>query len=611
MRQLTASEISALQQQGCCAENWNTVKVSEGFSTQHIHNTCFSGLIELGVFQQTFTFADGFSRHAGICNANLHNCKVADDCYIGNVRDRIANYNIGAKTYINNVGLITVEKECSFGNGVQVAAINEGGGREITIYDQLSSHTAFFVAAYRNKTSAVAHLEQLAAAYTEQQKSSTGSIGEGATIVNCNTIKGVKVGNGAKLNGCSWLENGTISSSVESPAEVGADVIAHDFIFCKKSEVGAGAQILRCFVGEGSLVGEQFAATDCFISCNCQFFHGEGASVFAGPYSVSHHKATLLIAGAISFFNAGSGSNQSNHAYKLGPNHQGILDRGSKLASSSYLLWPAHLGAFTTVLGCHKEHPDTTELPFSYLLEKNGVPYVLPAANLRSVGTMRDADKWPKRDCRNADCKLDTLTLDMLNPFTMAQVIKGAKVLEDLLANAGQNECVQHKGLNIKVTAAGKGLRLYRLAIAKYKGDVLAKHPNCTNSTATTTEWYDLGGCILPVSALGELEKVASVAELNAVFESCGRNYAADEWNWAVQQFPELNDKAQHAKVISEWENAVATLNTMAITDAEKEYAPASMLGYGLDPDGENAQADFAAVRGKFDDNSFIKQLRS
>ena len=53
---------------------------------------------------------------------------------------------------------------------------------------------------------------------------------------------------------------------------------------------------------------------------------------------MTHHKSTLLIAGLFSFMNAGSGSNQSNHMYKLGPIHQGILERGAKTSSDSYIL---------------------------------------------------------------------------------------------------------------------------------------------------------------------------------------------------------------------------------------------------------------------------------
>lgn len=69
----------------------------------------------------------------------------------------------------------------------------------------------------------------------------------------------------------------------------------------------------------------------------------------AGPFTVSMHKSSLLIAGMYSFLNAGSGSNQSNHMYKLGPIHQGIVERGSKTTSDSYILWPARVGAFQKI----------------------------------------------------------------------------------------------------------------------------------------------------------------------------------------------------------------------------------------------------------------------
>lgn len=66
--------------------------------------------------------------------------------------------------------------------------------------------------------------------------------------------------------------------------------------------------------------------------------NGEACAIFAGPYTVTHHKSTLLIAGMFSFMNAGSGSNQSNHMYKLGPIHQGTLERGAKTTDSYILL---------------------------------------------------------------------------------------------------------------------------------------------------------------------------------------------------------------------------------------------------------------------------------
>ena len=95
--------------------------------------------------------------------------------------------------------------------------------------------------------------------------------------------------------------------------------------------------------------------------------------------------------------------------YKLGPIHQGIVERGSKTTSDSYVLWPAKIGAFTLIMGRHYKNPDTSDLPFSYLIERDDQSWLAPAVNLRSIGTIRDAMKWPKRDKRKDKNKIDCI----------------------------------------------------------------------------------------------------------------------------------------------------------------------------------------------------------
>ena len=97
-------------------------------------------------------------------------------------------------------------------------------------------------------------------------------------------------------------------------------------------------------------------------------------SVFAGPFTVSHHKSTLMIGAMFSFMNAGSATNFSNHMYKLGPVHQGVFARGTKCGSGSYMMLPVRIGPFTTVLGHHTAHVDTSLMPFSYIVESDLCP---------------------------------------------------------------------------------------------------------------------------------------------------------------------------------------------------------------------------------------------
>ena len=47
----------------------------------------------------------------------------------------------------------------------------------------------------------------------------------------------------------------------------------------------------------------------------------------------------------------------------------------------------------------------------------------------------------------------------------------------------------------------------------------------------------------------------------------------------------------------------------MITLDAEKEFSATSRFGYGIDGDQSVADADFTAVRGTAEGNSFIKSL--
>ena len=152
-----------------------------------------------------------------------------------------------------------------------------------------------------------------------------GTISEGAHLQNCRTIENVSIGPFSEVDGIYRLINGTIISCKQDPTYIGAGVIAENFIFLDGSHISQSAMIFNSFVGQGCVMGKQYSAENSVFFANCQGFHGEASSIFAGPYTVSHHKSSLLIAGYYSFLNAGSGSNQSNHMYKLGPIHQGIV----------------------------------------------------------------------------------------------------------------------------------------------------------------------------------------------------------------------------------------------------------------------------------------------
>jgi len=392
-QQLTEANIQQLTTQNCSSPDWSQVFISKTSDLQRIKNVQFSGTVKLGNIEGENIAFGGVKRANGIYNAHLHNCEIGDNPFIKNTENYIANYKIGDNVIIENIGHIAVNGVSTFGNGTTVEAINEGGGREIPIYDNLSAQVAYILALYRHRDKLVANLKKMITSYTECIKSDIGTIANNVTILNCKSIQNVNIGPSSKLEGVSSLKNGSLNSFEEAPIYIGPEVMAENFIISSNSTVDNATIISNCFVGQGCILDKHYSAEHSVFFANSQGFNGEACSIFAGPYTVTHHKSTLLIAGMFSFVNAGSGSNQSNHMYKLGPIHQGIMERGAKTTSNSYILWPSKVGAFTLVSGRHYKNVDSSSLPFSYLIESNDESLLIPGINLRSVGTVRDAQK--------------------------------------------------------------------------------------------------------------------------------------------------------------------------------------------------------------------------
>jgi hypothetical protein len=533
---------------------------------------------------------------------------------------------------------MAVFEKSSFGNGVKVCPLNEAGGREVPICNELSAHVAYMLALYRHRTKLIQNLQNIIEDYVSKVSSDMGEIGDNVVIRNCGCIKNVLVGPFATLKGCLELMNGSINSNESAPVHLGIGVIAKDFIISSGSDVNEGAMLDRCFVGQACQIGKQYSATDTLFFSNCQGFHGEAASVFAGPFTVTHHKSSLLIAGMFSFLNAGSGSNQSNHMYKLGPIHQGVVERGSKTTSDSYILWPAKVGAFTLIMGRHTTHPDTTNLPFSYLIENNNESHIVPAANLRSVGTIRDAQKWPKRDKRKDPKRLDQINYNLLSPYTIQKMYAGIALLKEL-QNISGRECstYYYQNTRMKESSLIKGIELYRKGIMKFLGNSIIKRLECTRFTSIEEirerlkpdtkiglgEWVDLSGLILPLSEVTKIIKKVesgeydSIQKLNDYFAEVHQNYYTYEWTWAVKKLEEELGKGIEdftiediIGIVKEWKEAVISLDKMLYEDAKKEFTLTTRTGFGADGDEEQKKKDFENVRGVFEQNPFVVEVQ-
>ncbi|MBF1417705.1 DUF4954 family protein [Prevotella histicola] len=551
-RSLTFEEIDTLERNSCWAEDWSRVEVAEeGFQAKYFHRVMFYGDIRLGSFQQNIEIAKDFVKHSGINDATLRNVTVGDDCLIEKVGNYINNYTIGNDCLISNISVMETTEGASYGEGNLISVLNEvGDGNVILFHDLNSQFAAFMVKHFNNKDlkNAIRRLVSEEIARTNPER---GTIGNNVKIINTREITNTIIQDDCEISGASKLSDCTILSSENASVFIGTGVICENSIISDGSSIINSVKMQDCFVGEACQIANGFTASQSVFFANSFMANGEACAAFCGPFCASHHKSSLIIGGMFSFYNAGSGTNFSNHAYKMGPMHWGILERGTKTASGSYLLMPATIGAFSVCFGKLMHHPNTTALPFSYLIAEADKMFLVPGRNITTVGLYRDIRKWPRRDMRPQHSQKSIVNFDWLSPFTVGEILRGKKILENLRQASGDNvSSYNYHEYVINASSLRKGIKYYDIALRIYMGAVLKRAHKWGFFGKPETEiglgkWDDLSGLLLPASEEqrlideikdGTLETIQEVIDR---FHEINDNYRIYQWAWTYRMILE------------------------------------------------------------------------
>lgn len=551
-RSLTFEEIDTLERNSCWAEDWTRVEVAEeGFQAKYFHRVMFYGDIRLGSFQKNIEIAKDFVKHSGINDATLRNVTVGDDCLIEKVGNYINNYTIGNDCLISNISVMETTEGASYGEGNLISVLNEvGDGNVILFHDLNSQFAAFMVKHFNNKDlkNAIRRLVSEEIARTNPERGTTGN---NVKIINTREITNTIIQDDCEISGASKLSDCTILSSENASVFIGTGVICENSIISDGSSIINSVKMQDCFVGEACQIANGFTASQSVFFANSFMANGEACAAFCGPFCASHHKSSLIIGGMFSFYNAGSGTNFSNHAYKMGPMHWGILERGTKTASGSYLLMPATIGAFSVCFGKLMHHPNTTALPFSYLIAEADKMFLVPGRNITTVGLYRDIRKWPRRDMRPQHSQKSIVNFDWLSPFTVGEILRGKKILENLRQASGDNvSSYNYHEYVINASSLRKGIKYYDIALRIYMGAVLKRAHKWGFFGKPETEiglgkWDDLSGLLLPASEEqrlideikdGTLETIQEVIDR---FHEINDNYRVYQWAWTYRMILE------------------------------------------------------------------------
>lgn len=606
MRNLTKREIEELDGvQRCSCSDWTKITVSDTFEPSQLTEVTLVGSCCLGDLSGSHVDRFGIERPSGIYRALLRETTVGDGAYIANVRDCISHYDIGREVTISNVDAIYMTGESQFGNGVSVPVLNETGGIEVPLSRKLTAQLAYLLVSLPEGSRARQGLLELLERDLEECRSDRGYIGDDVRIVNSGTIVDGWIGDGSVIDGASRLSDFSLCSIPGYPAVVGTGVIGEHFIAAAGASMLDNCTLHQVFIGQSAKVGNLFSANESLIFSNCTLENGEAAAIIAGPFTVSMHKSSLLIAGFFSFLNAGSGSNQSNHLYKTGPIHHGVVERGSKTSSDSYILWPSKIGPFSLIMGRHTDHVDTSSFPFSYVIENHNETYLVPGRALLTIGTMRDAKKWPSRDRRPADCKLDCINYNLLSPYTVGKMEEGYHRLQELLDFVGQHdETYIYHNLHVRSSALHHGMDIYRLGIEKFIGNSLITRIRDKVGTEPITDlttllellrpdhqegvgrWIDLCGMIAPEAAIKQLERNLETGTYGEVdrfihdLREIHQRYYDLEWDWSYDlllRWYEIDriesvTSEQILQILQRWIEAVLEIDRHLIADAAKEH---------------------------------------
>jgi hypothetical protein len=585
-RQLTSEEITILESRGCKAEDWDLVMVAEGFNPIYVRNTSFYGEVKIGIFEKDIEVSKGFFKHCGIKNTTLRNVTLGDNCLIENIGNFINNYTLGDECYSSNVNTIETTEGATFGEGNLISVLNEVGDGNVILFDGLTSQLAALMVNHHNDKQLISTIVDLVKKEVEASVPPRGTFGNRVKVINTGEVTNTHINDDCEVIGACRLSDCSIKSIPEASVYIGSGVICENSIIYDGSSILNSVKLENCFVGEACQITNGFAAESSIFFANSFMSNGEACAAFCGPFSASHHKSSLLIGGMFSFYNAGSATNFSNHAYKMGPMHYGTLERGTKTASGAYILMPAQIGTFSVCFGKLMYHPDTRDLPFSYLIAYGDTMYLNPARNITTVGLYRDIRKWPKRDMRPHSGQKSIVNFDWLSPFSVGEILEGKKVLEKLREASGEKvSTYNYHEYVIKANHLRLGIELYDMALHIFMGAVLKRHKlELPKSPIGTGKWIDLSGLLLPETEENRLIEdikngtILDIYEVLDRFTEIHQNYSEYRWTWAyrmildyygIETLTEEDAKRIHEDYIFARRKWISEIRR----DAEKEYA--------------------------------------
>jgi len=345
LRPLSRKEIEELEARGNHAESWERILVSDDFTANCVRSSFFLGDCILGRFAGSKRLL-GATVPSGIYSSTLSGSIVGNGALVHRC-DLVANCFIDSDAVVSG-SVLTHEGRASFGNGIEIRAGIETGGRTLFSYVDLDCWSAEYMA--RNGAKGRGEVLAKVRAYAEAASLDIGYVGSGASILGARRIENSFIGSGVEVDGADLIRNSTLYGEGKDRVRAGTGVVIEDSVLRPGSEVDSQAIVLRSFVADHAGVERHGKVTESYLGPNTKIGEGEVTSSFVGPFVGFHHQSLLIAA----FWPEGRGT--VGHGANVGSNHTS--------RTPDQEIWPGE-GMFFG-LGCNVKFPaDFSRSPYT------------------------------------------------------------------------------------------------------------------------------------------------------------------------------------------------------------------------------------------------------
>ena len=448
-RQLTKTEIRALQQNNNTADDWTKLLVADPFNSNLIKNCNFFGLNRIGKLENVFLEYHDIRLQVGLYNSTIVSCDFGDNVAINNV-NYMSHYIAGNEVIIVNVNELAASDHSKFGNGIiregekenvriWLEICNENAGRGILPFNGMLPGDAWLWSRYRDDEALMKKFKQFTEKQFDKKRGYYGKIGDGTVIKNCRIIKDSWIGNEAYIKGANKLKNLTINSGPEGKTQIGEGVELVNGIIGFGCRIFYGVKAVRFILSDHSQLKYGARLINSYLGYNSTISCCEVLNSLIFPAHEQHHNNSFLCAALV--------LGQSNMAAgaTIGSNHNSRAADGEIIAGRGF--WPGlcvslkHNSKFASFTIIAKgDYPAELNIPIPFSLVSNDVTndklVVMPAYwfmyNMYALA--RNEEKYETRDKR--ENKPQHIEYDFLAPDSVNEIFDSIYLLKKFTGQA-------------------------------------------------------------------------------------------------------------------------------------------------------------------------------